>query len=61
MLNKQRIPVLMLTTVLFSACTPTVHLVTDKPIEINMTVKIEIKIAVERELDDLLSEESGLF
>jgi hypothetical protein len=51
----------MLLLIFLSACTPTVHLVTDKPIEINMTVTIEIKIAVEKELDKLLSDESGLF
>ncbi len=44
-----------------SACTPTVHLVVDKPIEINMNITVEIKIAVEKDLDEMLNEESGLF
>ncbi len=35
----------------------------DKPIVINLNVKIEheIRVKVEKELDDVLSEESGLF
>ena len=61
MFKKQRMPVFLLIMFSLSACTPTVHLVTDKPIEINLTVTIEIKIAVEKELDELLSEDSGLF
>lgn len=54
--------------VLFSfctaACSPTVQVASpEKPITINLNVKIEheIKIKVEKELDNVLSEDSGLF
>jgi len=46
------------------ACTPTVKVeVPDKPITINLNVKIEheIRIKVEKDLDHVLSEDSGLF
>ncbi|MEN8199863.1 MAG: YnbE family lipoprotein [Thermodesulfobacteriota bacterium] len=45
-------------------CSPTVQVAApDEPITINLNVKIEheIKVQVEKELDDVLSEESGLF
>ena len=45
------------------ACTPTVQVaVPDKPIEINLNVKIEheIRIKVDRELDDIIADD-GLF
>ncbi len=47
-----------------TACSPTVKVAApDKPITINLNVKIqhEIKIKVEKELDDIFSEDSGLF
>ena len=47
-----------------AACSPTVQVAApDKPITINLNVKIqhEIKVKVEKELDDVLSEDSGLF
>lgn len=49
---------------LLSACTPTVQVaVPDKPITINMNVKIEheIRVKLDRELDQALSQDSGLF
>lgn len=48
---------------LLSGCTPTVKVATDEPITINLNVKIEheIRVKVDKELDDLLSEDSGLF
>ncbi len=49
---------------LTSACTPRVEVaVPDKPITINMNVKIEheIRVKLDRELDQALSQESGLF
>lgn len=49
---------------LLSACNPTVKVeVPDKPITINMNIKIEheISIKVDKELEDVLSEDSGLF
>jgi len=54
--------------VLFSfsitACSPTVKVEPpDKPITINLNVKIQhdIRVKVEKELDDVLSKDSGLF
>ncbi len=46
-----------------SACTPTVKVATDEPITINLNVNIkhEILVKVDRELDGLFSKDSGLF
>lgn len=47
-----------------SGCTPVVKVdVADKPITINLNVKIEheIRVKVEKELDGLFTKESGLF
>lgn len=48
---------------LLAACTPTVKVATDEPITINLNVNIqhEVRVKVDRELEDVLSEESGLF
>jgi len=49
---------------LLSACTPRVEVaVPDKPITINLNVKIEheIRVKVERELEDLFDEEEAIF
>ena len=45
------------------ACTPTVKVATDEPITINLNVNIkhEILVKVDRELDGLFSKDSGLF
>ncbi len=46
------------------ACTPTVQVAAPKePIEINMNVKIEhnIRVQVDKELEDLFEEDSELF
>ncbi|HET8711155.1 MAG TPA: YnbE family lipoprotein [Spongiibacteraceae bacterium] len=45
------------------ACTPTVKVDTDKPITINLNVNIkhEIRVKVEKDLDEVLSKDSGLF
>ena len=45
-------------------CTPKVQVeAPEKPITINLNVKIEheIKVKVEKELDDVFSQDSGLF
>ena len=55
---------LMLTGFVLASCTPTVKVeVPDKPITINLNVKIEheIRVKVDRELEDVFSGESGLF
>ena len=47
-----------------SACSPTVKVETpDKPITINLNVKIEheIRVKVDKELDNVFNEDSGLF
>ncbi len=47
-----------------AACSPTVTIAPpDKPITINMNIKIEheISVKVDKELENVLSEDSGLF
>lgn len=47
-----------------SACTPTVQVaMPNEPITINLNIKIEheIRVKVERELDDIFSDDSDLF
>lgn len=45
------------------SCTPTLKVATDEPITINLNVNIkhEILIKVDKELDDLFSNEGDLF
>lgn len=59
-----RLAGLLALMVLVSACSPRVEVaVPDKPITINLNVKIEheIRVKVEKELEDVFSKESGLF
>ena len=44
-------------------CTPRVEVAADKPITINLNVKIdhEIRVKVDKELDQVLSQNNGLF
>lgn len=46
-----------------AACTPRVEVVAKEPININLNVKIEheIRVKVDKELDDVFSENKGLF
>jgi hypothetical protein len=46
-----------------AGCTPTVKVATDEPITINLNVNIkhEILVKVDKELDDLFDEDSDLF
>lgn len=48
---------------LATACTPTVKVATDEPITINLNVNIkhEILVKVDKDLDDLFSENPELF
>jgi len=49
---------------MFSGCTPRVEVAApEKPITINLNVKIdhEIRVKVDKELDQVLSSDSGLF
>jgi hypothetical protein len=52
-----------LLVLLAADCTPRVDLSAEKPITINLNVKIdhEIRVKVENELDQVLSQKSGLF
>ncbi|MCW3148392.1 YnbE family lipoprotein [Stutzerimonas stutzeri] len=55
---------ILVLTVLTSACTPRVELaVPNEPININLNVKIEheIYIKVDKQLDSIINEDSGLF
>ena len=52
------------TAVYLMGCSPSVRLeAPEKPIEINMNVKIdhEIRLKVERDVDDLITSNKGLF
>ena len=57
-------PALALITMLAYGCAPTVKVATpEEPITINLNVKIEheIRVKVEKDLDNLFDEESELF
>ena len=59
-----RLTVMAVVVWVLTACTPTVQLAAPSdPININLNVKIqhEIYIKVDKELDELFSESSGLF
>lgn len=62
---RRRLPVIAgLLALGVAACTPTIQVqAPDKPIEINLNVKIEqeIRIKVDRELDDLFANNPDLF
>jgi hypothetical protein len=54
----------LMVIVMLGACTPTVQVAPpDKPIEINMNIKIEheIRIKVDKDLDAIFDEDSDLF
>lgn len=58
------LPLLAICFAGLGACAPTVRVEpSDKPITINLNVKIEheIRVKVDKELDSILSEDSGLF
>ncbi len=60
----KNIAVILLAFALMTACTPTVKLeAPDKPIEINMNVKIqqEVRVKVERDLDKEITSNPDLF
>lgn len=64
-LSKLSTTLMMLAMVyLISACSPKVEIVTpDKPIEINLNIKIEqeIRVKIENDLDKLFDTEADLF
>ena len=65
MRSRPGIPIVsaLLMTFLLMACTPTVKVDTSEPITINLNVNIkhEILVRVDKQLDDLFSEDSDLF
>ena len=58
-----KIASLLLVLVMSQACTHKVQVETKEPITINLNVKVdhEIRVKVDKELDDLFSEDSELF
>lgn len=58
-----RVAVVTMAALLFSACTPTIKVATDEPITINLNVNIkhEILVKVDRELDDIFADDSDIF
>jgi len=63
MQNKFRLSVIAM-TLLAAACTPTVKVeAPDKPIEINLNVKIqqEVRVKVDRDLDAAIANDPALF
>jgi hypothetical protein len=64
-MKRKGVLVILAVVLLFSfGCSPTVKVVApDKPITINLNVKIhhEILVKVDKELEDVFSEDSGLF
>ncbi|MBT8421309.1 MAG: YnbE family lipoprotein [Gammaproteobacteria bacterium] len=64
MISRKKIMILGLLLLCQGGCVPTVKVETpEKPITINLNVKIEheIHVKVDRELDALISEESDIF
>jgi hypothetical protein len=58
------LPLLFTLGVILAGCTPSVKVeAPEKPITINLNVKIEheIRVKVDKELDDVFSKDSGLF
>ncbi len=59
-----RLPLMAITVTLMLACSPTVKVEPpEEPITINLNVKIEhdIRVKVDKELEDVFSEDSELF
>lgn len=64
MILMNRTWLLAITVLVCAACNPTVKVeAPDKPIEINLNVRIEhsIRVKVDEELEDMFSEDSELF
>jgi hypothetical protein len=64
MKNASTLLLVLLPTWLLTACTPTVQLaMPNEPITINLNVKVEheIRVKVDKELDDAFSKNSDLF
>ena len=60
----KKISILLALFFTIAACAPRIELaMPDEPITINLNVKIdhEIRVKIDKELDDLFAEDSGLF
>jgi len=58
------LPALLCCVVIMTGCTPTVQMAApEEPITINLNVRIEheVRVRVERELDDIFAPDSDLF
>jgi hypothetical protein len=57
------VPGILISSLCLAACTPTVKVATEDPITINLNVNIkhEILVKVDKDLEDVFSEDSGLF
>jgi len=63
-MNKLLVCTLIMGSFMLVACNPTVKVeAPDEPITINMNIKIEheVRIKVDKELDDVFADDSGLF
>jgi len=62
-LELRKLTTVLLCLALTGGCTPTVRVATDEPITINLNVNIkhEIRVRVDRELEDLFGKDSELF
>lgn len=63
-IRKQTFLLVAATAFLIGGCTPTVKVAPpDEPITINLNVKIdhEVRVKIDKELDEVLSKDSGLF
>ena len=61
---QKQLPVIIIISAFLMGCSPTVKVeAPDKPITININVKIEheIRVKVDKELEDMFSDDSGLF
>jgi len=62
--NAAKCAIMLWSAYALSGCTPSVKLeAPDKPIEINMNIKIEheIRLKVEKDVDELISNKKGLY
>lgn len=60
----KRISLVLLTTMMVAACTPTVQLqAPEKPIEINMNVNIEhhVKVEIEKDVQQAIAKNKEIF
>lgn len=64
MTTKRLLPLLLFCSLFTAACTPTVAVqAPSEPITVNLNVKIEheIRVKVDRELDNLFEDKEGIF